>query len=122
MPRKYEECGLLRDRLARATAWVLLAALIWVPSGDILAFSHLDYRCQAVVEAKLKEIGVSPDDIRSTTVVANRSGGEAKRLIGYSAWVALQACKGSVVVDMSRFCDIRQTYTHGDCRLEGVKS
>jgi len=42
-------------------------------------------------------------------------------VIGYSAWVALKACKGSVVIDLSLMCTVRQTYTHGDCRIGGVK-
>jgi len=112
--------GLRRRRAAAAAISALVGSLLWAPLGAA-ASTHDSYICRTVVDDKLKEIGVGPDDIRDIAVVANRSGGEAKRVIGYSAWVALKACKGSVVIDLSLMCTVRQTYTHGDCRIGGVK-
>ena len=112
--------GLQGGRLSRMTLPALVGALLWMLPGGAGASSH-NYRCQEVIEAKLQEIGVGQDDIRAITVVANRVGGESKQLTGYSIWVALKSCKGSVVVDLWLFCDIQQTYTHGACRIEGVK-
>ena len=99
----------------------LVGALLWTLPGGAGASSH-NYRCQAVVEAKLQEIGVGQGDIRAITVVpTHSSGSEDKPLTGYSTWVALKSCKGSVVVDLSLICDMQQTYANGACRIEGVK-
>ncbi len=113
--------GLQGGPLSRMRLLTLVGALLWTLPGGAGASSH-NYRCQAVVEAKLQEVGVGQDDIRAITVVPTRSSGsESKPLTGYSTWVALKSCKGSVVVDLSRICNIEQTYTHGACRIEGVK-
>ncbi len=110
------------DRLSRMTLPALVGALLWTLPSGAGASSHIDYRCQAVVEAKLQEIGVGQGDIRAITVVpTHSSGSEDKPLTGYSTWVALKSCKGSVVVDLSLICDMQQTYANGACRIEGVK-
>ena len=42
-------------------------------------------------------------------------------MLGVRAWIRLEACdSGYLVIDMTRSCFVRQSYTRGDCRLRGV--
>src|SRR3546814_18110766 len=42
-------------------------------------------------------------------------------VLGVRAWIRLQACdSGHLVIDMTRTCFVRQSYTRGDCRRDGV--
>ncbi len=95
----------------------LVGALLWTLPGGAGASGHIDYRCQAVVEAKLQEIGVGQGDIRAIIVEANRAGGRAVFLLGYSFWVQLKSCKGAIVIDLGTECSHQQTYAHGACKL-----
>jgi hypothetical protein len=43
-------------------------------------------------------------------------------VLGVRAWIRLHTCDdaGYLVIDMTRSCFVRQSYTRGDCRLPGV--
>ncbi|NIA69650.1 hypothetical protein HBA54_13695 [Pelagibius litoralis] len=41
-------------------------------------------------------------------------------VLGMRAWVRLNSCSGFLVIDMTRSCFVRQSYTRGDCSVEGV--
>ena len=41
-------------------------------------------------------------------------------IFGVDAWVRLNSCSGWLVINMTPACYIRQTYTRGDCRVDGV--
>ncbi len=77
--------------------------------------------CEATVAERLDRLNVEPSDIRGISYVPIRSGGrDHRRVVGILAWVSLQSCRGSVVIDMSRHCRIRQVYGRGACDLGGA--
>ena len=41
---------------------------------------------------------------------------------GVTAWVSLNSCQGSVVIDLNRRCRINQSWTRGQRRVPGLKS
>ena len=43
-------------------------------------------------------------------------------LVGYDAWVDLKQCQGSVVIKMSRQCEIEESYSRGACTITGLKN
>ena len=49
-------------------------------------------------------------------------GMTAARTWDVPAWIRLHACEeaGYLVIDMTRSCFVRQSYTRGDCRLPRV--
>ena len=77
--------------------------------------------CEATVVERLDRLNVEPSDISGISYVPIRRGGrDHKRVVGILAWVSLQSCRGSVVIDMSRHCRIRQVYGRGECDLGGA--
>ena len=56
--------------------------------------------------------------LSSAEVEANRAGGRAAFLLGYSFWVQLKSCKGAIVIDLGTECGHQQTYAHGACKLQ----
>ena len=75
------------------------------------------HACKPVVEAMLAKRGIDKADIRAIIVEANRAGGRAVFLLGYSFWVQLKSCKGAIVIDLGTECSHQQTYAHGACKL-----
>ncbi|MDP6706604.1 MAG: hypothetical protein QF893_09700 [Alphaproteobacteria bacterium] len=113
----------IRDRLAASGARAtVLAAAFWLGSLVVVEAAPA-HRCQAVFDRTLAEVEITEQQIRDYTVVENwawyRTG---RQLLGYSAWVALAGCKGSIVIDVSEQCWFEQAYVHGPCRVEGLKS
>ena len=77
--------------------------------------------CEAAVAERLERLNVEPSDIRGISYVQERGGGQdGGRVVGFSAWVSLKSCRGSLVIDMSRQCRVRQVYGRGACDLGGA--
>ena len=81
------------------------------------------HECQKVFDEKLAEAAVTDSDIRYYTVAKNWVWHRNDRhLAGYSAWVGLKGCKGSIVIEVSEECWHQQSYVRGPCQVEGLKS
>ena len=81
-------------------------------------------RCEADVAERIGEYGVGETDIAGIDYVrkvlaVSRS---QETISGVTAWVSLNACKGSVVIVMNTQCQMKQAYTRGQCRVPGLKS
>ena len=77
--------------------------------------------CEATVAERLDRLNVEPSDISGISYVQELGGGrDGGRVVGYSAWVSLKSCRGSLVIDMSRRCRVRQVYGRGACDLGGA--
>ena len=77
--------------------------------------------CEATVAERLDSLNVEPSDIRGISYVPDRSrNSDDGRVVGIVAWVSLRSCRGSLVIDMSRHCRIRQVYGRGACDLGGA--
>ncbi len=77
--------------------------------------------CEATVAERLDRLNVESSDIRGISYVPEYGGGrDGGRVVGILAWVSLQSCQGSLVIDMSRRCRVRQVYGRGACDLGGA--
>jgi hypothetical protein len=102
----------MRQSLLLAAA---LAALLWAP----LPAAALD--CRPAAEGELKRLSINALDIASLRYVQKRNPAETgPDVLGVRAWVRLKTCGGYLVIDMTRSCFVRQSYTRGDCRVEGA--
>ena len=81
-------------------------------------------RCEAKVAEQLGEYGIGEADISGIDYVRKvRAVSRSREAIsGVTAWVSLDACKGSVVIVMNTQCRMKQAYTRGQCRVPGLKS
>ena len=77
--------------------------------------------CESKVSERLDSLDVAPSDIRSIFYdVQRQSSRNHDRVVRILAWVSLHSCKGYVIVDLSRYCTVRQVYGRGECTLGGT--
>lgn len=97
-----------------------LLALVLLPAATLAADSK---RCAAEVDRHLAELPLAPDDVKSTRIIERVNLEDfGPEIFGVDAWVRLNDCSGWLVINMTPACFERQTYTRGDCRVEGVPS
>lgn len=101
----------MRSLALLMTALLLLAAP---------AAAALD--CSAAAEGELRRLGLGDGEVASLRYVEKRNPARhGPEVLGVRAWVRPEACGlGYLVIDMTRSCFVRQSYTRGDCRLDGV--
>lgn len=114
-----------RRRLgALLPAAVVLAGCL--PAGELLAEDRLAQtgRCADAVEARLAELPLAAGDVKSVRIVekVNLDDEFGPEILGVEGWVRLNSCSGWLVVNMRASCYILETYTRGDCRVEGLSN
>jgi hypothetical protein len=80
------------------------------------------HRCAKPVTAKMAQLDISPSQIKLLVFADIVEDDRSARLIGYDAWVDLKQCRGSVVVKMSRQCEVEEIYSRGACAIRGLKN
>ena len=79
-------------------------------------------RCARQARNHLSELRIAPEKVHSMRLIAqipvNDKGGADTEDI--EAWVRLKSCKGWLIISMSAACYVRQSYTRGDCSVEGL--
>lgn len=103
---------------AATLALVFAAAL--APALVPGSAAALDCRRQA--EEELARLGLGAAETGSVRFVERYNPSESgPDVLGVRAWVRLKACdSGYLVIDMTRTCFVRQSYTRSGCRLDGV--
>jgi hypothetical protein len=76
--------------------------------------------CVATVTERLERLNVAPSDVTEISCVKEIGGRDGSRVVGITAWVSLQSCKGNLVFNMSRHGRIRDVYGRGTCDLGGA--
>lgn len=79
--------------------------------------------CRPEVDEHLKSLPLKIDDVKSVHMVS-RNAGQTRLTTGkagHEAWVRLNSCAGWLVIEMSKVCFPRQSFTRGACEIEGVK-
>lgn len=102
-------------RLLPGLAPALLAALLWpaAPAGAL--------DCSADARQELQRLSLAAADIDEVDYVQKINPTEkGPEVLGVRAWVRLKSCSGHLVIDMTRSCFVRQSYTRGDCRVAGT--
>jgi hypothetical protein len=112
----------MRLRVPRATVTALpaaaLLALCLLPAGAEAVDST---RCAENVDDHLASLPLAQDDVRQIRIIERVNIADfGPEIFGVDAWVRLNSCSGWVVVNMTPACFVRQTYTRGDCRVDGV--
>ena len=104
-------------RLLAAPALLLMLAT--TPGSPALA--QVDPQCADATEAELQRLPLGDDTVTSIQYERKLNPrDQGPEVIGMRAWVRLQSCTGYLVIDMTRSCFVRQSYTRGNCVIEGV--
>ena len=109
----------IRRRTDRAVVLLLALTLLAQP---VVAAARDSHPCQPAFDEALAKLPLSNADIRSYAITTDGSGGRVSVVLGYSAWLGLKSCKGSVVIRVDSFCALMQTYVQGDCQVAGLHS
>lgn len=109
----------MTQRLPLLTAALLAASLL---PGTLQAADSK--RCTAEVDRRLAELPLAPGDVKSVRIIeqTNIADDYGPEIFGVDAWVRLNSCSGWLVINMTAKCYVRQTYTRGDCRVEGLSN
>lgn len=97
------------------------------PGGDCgqeKGNTSLTAACRTETDEHLASLPLNFADIKSVSMITRNveagnmfTGGK----VGHEAWVRLKSCPGWLVIDLSKHCTPRQSYTRGDCDIEGIK-
>ena len=113
--------------MKRAIATGVIVGTLVFAGAQTLGRDHL--RCEGEVADRLAELKIDQTDIGVISTI-RKSVARAQFGLprvssdfnGVTAWVNLNFCKGSIVIDLNKRCRISQTWTRGECRVPGVKS
>jgi len=101
------------------TARLLLFCLVTL----LAAPAALALDCQREAREELQRIGVADEEVAELHFVEKLNPTDrGPDVLGVRAWLRLRACgdEGYLVIDMTRSCFVRQSYTRGNCRRPGV--
>lgn len=79
--------------------------------------------CHKEAEEELQRLGITAGDIAETRFIEKLNPTErGPDVLGVRAWLRLRSCgdDGYLVIDMTRSCFVRQSYTRGRCSWPGV--
>ena len=108
--------------MGRPIRMVLLLAGLALAVSPALAGNYP--RCESTVAEKLDAYRIDETDVSGIYYAARvaATGRTGRRIRGVTAWVSLDSCDGSVVIELNNSCKVRQAYTRGQCRVPGLKS
>jgi len=109
-------------RLSLAACALALVSGALLLSGDLRAADT--EQCARKAKIHLSELKISEDEVDAMRLIErvridDRAGSD---VAGIDAWVRLKSCSGWLVINMSPACFIRQSYTRGDCQVEGLSN
>ena len=107
-------------RLLLATAtltWLLPSLLAALAAGPALALD-----CSREAEQEIARLGLGATDVSDLRYVEKLNPSETgPDVLGVRAWMRVKSCpSGYLVIDLTRSCFVRQSYTRGGCRLDDV--
>jgi hypothetical protein len=107
----------LRSKSLATVLAVAVALPLSLPAASAAAAE-----CQPQIDKTLQSHAIAQDDIKSIVVMRRSRGGMSASNYRIDAWVRLKTCSGYVMVSMTRHCVVQQTYTTGDCKIDGLPS
>lgn len=105
-----------------ATAAATLAIVFAAAAPALVPGPAAALDCRRQAEEELARLGLGSAETGSVRFVEMYNPRESgPDVLGVRAWVRLRACdSGYLVIDMTRTCFVRQSYTRGGCRLDDV--
>lgn len=97
-----------------------ILALLLSVSILIAQTGHVAALCANIIDGKLREIGVDASRVKDVSI--SRDGTQEGHVQGYIAWIKLNDCRGSVVMNLTTYCLVSTVYTRGSCRVAGISA
>lgn len=93
-------------------------------SGELAVAPPAELRdCRPESYAALEDMGIPRSRVESVFSITERElvrrqpDDEEERIVGYSNWVGLEGCTGSVRLKFDRGCRLQQAYSTGNCQI-----
>tara|TARA_R100000005_G_scaffold96546_1_gene84376 strand:+ start:2139 stop:2573 length:435 start_codon:yes stop_codon:yes gene_type:complete len=110
--------GLMNMRLFHIAGTMTVCAFLALPAN---AENWRGTGCSGVVEMELAKLQLSDLGKQSVSYIVSREGSaETDSSEALNGWVSFENCKGNLVIQLSKSCNIAQVYTLGDCRADGI--
>ncbi len=79
-------------------------------------------RCHKETIDNLEELPLAQGDVKSLRIIEriNIADDFGPDIFGVDAWVRLHSCSGFLVLNMTKACFLKQAYTRGDCKVQGL--
>jgi hypothetical protein len=93
------------------------------PIADPATYPNFDSHivCMPTVAKKLSDFGVARENVREMLAERHFSAAEFGDVyLGWTVWVDLKSCDGSLAIRVSEECGFVTAYTTGKCRIPGV--
>jgi hypothetical protein len=81
--------------------------------------AHAAPRCGDAVARHLESLKIGAEEIGDINVLPIKP--PKGPTLGYRAWVPLKSCRGSLIINFTRHCQLMDSYTSGECRLDEIK-
>lgn len=94
-------------------------AVVSVCAFSVLAPAAEAAECEGRIAEELRRVSLLPEEVSSIKIVANRGGGQAFTNYRVNAWTRRHSCRGYTVVTLTHYCAVLQSYTSGECKIEG---
>ena len=102
----------------RAALTLLLSLLTLAPAT---ASAQMSQACAPQAEEALQTLPFDDGAVSSIRLERMLNPTEqGPEFLGVRVWVRLKSCSGFLIIDMTRSCFVRQSYTRGDCAIEGI--
>ncbi|MEM7170297.1 MAG: hypothetical protein AAF530_09000 [Pseudomonadota bacterium] len=100
--------------IARPLSAAVISAFLLAPAAAI-AEDFLPDDCRPQVQEQIEKLGVG-SHVEKIGYYAKYAGGHhGDSILGLNAWVQLDNCRGDLVIELNRACELTEAYGHGDC-------
>ncbi len=104
---------------AKALGAAVLAMV--VPLSATLPAHAADNRpCTIAVTRHLDSLGIDRSDVTGIDMITILAVPEMGNIRELQAWASFQSCAGSLVVKLAKSCRVKEAYSRGGCRFDGV--
>ncbi len=104
---------------AKALGAAVLAAAMAL-SATPPAHAADDHPCTTAVTRHLDSLGIDRSDVTGIDMVTTLAVPEMGTIRELQAWASFRSCAGSLVVKLAKSCRVKEEYTRGGCRFDGV--
>ena len=104
---------------AKALGAAVLAAAMAL-SATLPAHAADNHPCTTAVTRHLDSLGIDRSDVTGIDMVTTLAVPEMGTIRELQAWASFRSCAGSLVVKLAKSCRVKEEYTRGGCRFDGV--
>ncbi len=104
---------------AKALGAAVLAAAMAL-SATLPAHAADNRPCTTAVTRHLDSLGIDRSDVTGIDMIAILAIPEIGTITELQAWASFRSCAGNLVVKLAKSCRVKEAYTRGSCRFDGV--